>query len=39
MNQIGRDPKTLNVVRGQVANKILNTTSLSTAEKSVPMTK
>lgn len=32
MNQVGRDPKTLNIVRGQVANKILNTTSLSTAE-------
>lgn len=32
MNQIGRDPRTLNIVRGQVANKILNTTSLSTAE-------
>jgi hypothetical protein len=32
MNQIGHDPKTLNVVRGQVANKILNTTTLLTAE-------
>lgn len=32
MNQVGHDPRTLNIVRGQVANKILNTTSLSTAE-------
>ena len=35
MNQIGRDPKTLNVVRGGVVNKLLNSSELSSGEKAL----